>query len=94
MYANYNTISKEGAGIYVFFPSSETLNFISAMVDNNWLFKQMLVWKKIIWCLADKIINGFTNQYCMAGKKAQHIIGTAIENKPQFCSLKKAIVFL
>lgn len=46
VYANYNTISKQGAAIYVFFPSSETLNFINGMVDSGWLFKQMLVWKK------------------------------------------------
>lgn len=46
VYKNYNILAKEGAAIYVFFPSAETLNFIEGMINNNFLFKQMLVWKK------------------------------------------------
>lgn len=46
IYENYNLIAKEGAAIYVFYPSSETLNFLNGMVNNSFLFKQMIIWKK------------------------------------------------
>jgi DNA modification methylase len=38
--------SKEGASIYVWYASSEVVNFVSSMVNSVWMYKQELIWNK------------------------------------------------
>lgn len=37
---------KEGASFYVWYASSEVVNFVSSLVDSNFLVKQELIWSK------------------------------------------------
>ena len=45
-YSALSTAVKKGGSIYVWYASSEVVNFVSAMVDAGWLYKQELVWNK------------------------------------------------
>lgn len=41
-----STVVKKGGSIYVWYASSEVVNFAKAMVDGGWLYKQELIWNK------------------------------------------------
>jgi site-specific DNA-methyltransferase (adenine-specific) len=45
-YTALSTAVKKGGSIYVWYASSEVVNFVSAMVDAGWLYKQELIWNK------------------------------------------------
>jgi len=45
-YSALSTAVKKGGAIYVWYTSSEVVNFVSAMVDAGWLYKQELIWNK------------------------------------------------
>jgi site-specific DNA-methyltransferase (adenine-specific) len=45
-YTATSTIVKKGGAIYVWYASSEVVNFVTAMVDAGWLYKQELIWNK------------------------------------------------
>jgi site-specific DNA-methyltransferase (adenine-specific) len=45
-YTALSTAVKKGGSIYVWYASSEVVNFVSAMVDAGWLLKQQLIWVK------------------------------------------------
>jgi DNA modification methylase len=45
-YSALSTSVKKGGAIYVWYASSEVVNFVSAMVDAGWLYKQELIWNK------------------------------------------------
>lgn len=45
-YSALSTAVKKGGSIYVWYASSEVVNFVSAMVDSGWLYKQELIWNK------------------------------------------------
>ncbi len=45
-YSALSTAVKKGGAIYVWYASSEVVNFVSAMVDAGWLYKQELIWNK------------------------------------------------
>lgn len=45
-YTALSTAVKKGGSIYVWYTSSEVVNFVSAMVDAGWLYKQELIWNK------------------------------------------------
>jgi site-specific DNA-methyltransferase (adenine-specific) len=45
-YTALATSVKKGGSIYVWYASSEVVNFVSAMVDAGWLYKQELIWNK------------------------------------------------
>jgi len=45
-YSALSTAVKKGGAIYVWYASSEVVNFISALVDAGWLYKQELIWNK------------------------------------------------
>ena len=45
-YSALSTAVKKGGSIYVWYTSSEVVNFVSAMVDSGWLYKQELIWNK------------------------------------------------
>lgn len=45
-YSALSTAVKKGGSIYVWYASSEVVNFVSAMVDAGWLYKQELIWNK------------------------------------------------
>ena len=45
-YSALSTAVKKGGSIYVWYASSEVVNFVSAMVDAVWLYKQELIWNK------------------------------------------------
>jgi site-specific DNA-methyltransferase (adenine-specific) len=45
-YTALSTSVKKGGSIYVWYASSEVVNFVSAMVDAGWLYKQELIWNK------------------------------------------------
>jgi len=45
-YSALSTAVKKGGAIYVWYASSEVVNFVSALVDAGWLYKQELIWNK------------------------------------------------
>lgn len=45
-YTALSTAVKKGGAIYVWYASSEIINFAKAMVDAGWLLKQQLIWVK------------------------------------------------
>lgn len=45
-YSALSTAVKKGGAIYVWYASSEVVNFVSAMVDAGWIYKQELIWNK------------------------------------------------
>jgi site-specific DNA-methyltransferase (adenine-specific) len=45
-YTATSTVVKKGGAIYVWYASSEVVNFVTAMVDAGWLYKQELIWNK------------------------------------------------
>ena len=45
-YSALSTAVKKGGSIYVWYASSEVVNFVSALVDSGWLYKQELIWNK------------------------------------------------
>jgi DNA modification methylase len=45
-YTASSTVVKKGGAIYVWYASSEVVNFVTAMVDAGWLYKQELIWNK------------------------------------------------
>jgi DNA modification methylase len=45
-YSALSTSVKKGGSIYVWYASSEVVNFVSALVDSGWLYKQELIWNK------------------------------------------------
>jgi DNA modification methylase len=45
-YSALSTAVKKGGSIYVWYASSEVVNFVSALVDAGWLYKQELIWNK------------------------------------------------
>jgi len=45
-YSALSTAVKKGGAIYVWYASSEVVNFVSALVDSGWLYKQELIWNK------------------------------------------------
>jgi site-specific DNA-methyltransferase (adenine-specific) len=45
-YSALSTAVKKGGAIYVWYTSSEVVNFVSALVDAGWLYKQELIWNK------------------------------------------------
>jgi DNA modification methylase len=45
-FTSINSYSKKGASIYVWYASSEVVNFVSSLVDSGWMYKQELIWNK------------------------------------------------
>jgi site-specific DNA-methyltransferase (adenine-specific) len=45
-YSALSTAVKKGGSIYVWYASSEVVNFVSALVNAGWLYKQELIWNK------------------------------------------------
>jgi len=45
-FTSIGTYSKKGASIYVWYTSSEVVNFVSSLVDAGWMYKQELIWNK------------------------------------------------
>jgi site-specific DNA-methyltransferase (adenine-specific) len=45
-YSSLSTAVKKGGSIYVWYASSEVVNFVSALVNAGWLYKQELIWNK------------------------------------------------
>ena len=45
-FTSIGTYSKQGASIYVWYASSEVVNFVSALVASDWMYKQELIWNK------------------------------------------------
>ena len=45
-YSALSTAVKKGGAIYVWYTSSEVVNFVKALTDAGWLYKQELIWNK------------------------------------------------
>jgi site-specific DNA-methyltransferase (adenine-specific) len=45
-FTSIGSYSKKGASIYVWYASSEVVNFVSSLVDSGWMYKQELIWNK------------------------------------------------
>jgi site-specific DNA-methyltransferase (adenine-specific) len=45
-FTSIGSYSKKGASIYVWYASSEVVNFVSALVASGWFYKQELIWNK------------------------------------------------
>lgn len=45
-YTAIGSYSNKGASIYVWYTSSEVVNFVRALTDAGWLYKQELIWNK------------------------------------------------
>lgn len=96
-FENVEAYTRKGGAIYIFHATAETLNFMNAMIDAGWDYKQTLIWEKNSLVLGrqdyqwrhEPILYGWkpgASHYFINDRTQDTII---LEDEPDFENMKK-----